>query len=395
MQRRFFLLTVIVAFCGVTLGQNAQVKLSENSKISLITCSPGDELYSVFGHSAVRVTDSINRIDVVFNYGTFDFSDPNFYTNFVKGRLNYILSLAYFNRFVMEYDMEERWVKEQVLNIDRDKRQLLFDSLLVNYQPENRYYLYDFFMDNCATRIRDIFVEAIPQRIEFDYSNFEQGQSFRQLLQPYLVQKPWARFGIDLALGLPADRIASTWDYMFLPDHMLTAFGNASFVQDTLSVPFAQEPALLLAGKERNLKKAFNQPLLVMLALLIIGIAVTAWDYRRKTFSNWFDTTLLVLVGVLGLLITFLWFFTDHQVTPWNLNIIWAHPLHLLAIILLFSKRLKDIAEWYFTSFSILLLLLLLSWYFIPQPLPWTAYPLVLLLTIRYAFRALWLKHKI
>lgn len=370
------------------LGQNPGVILSDDSKISLLTCSPGDELYSVFGHSAIRVNDSINKIDIVFNYGTFDFSDPNFYTNFVKGRLNYILSLAYFNRFMMEYDMEDRWIYEQVLNIDKNQRQFLFDSLLTNYQPENRYYLYDFFMDNCATRIRDIFVEGIPQRIDFDYRCFEETKSFRQLLQPYLVQKPWARFGIDLALGMPADRTAAPWDFMFLPDHMLAAFQHASFVNDSISQPFASEPEAILVGKTRNEKKAANQPLFLFLFVLIIGISFSVRDFGRTSLSNWFDAVLFGLVGILGILITFLWFFTDHQVTPWNLNILWAHPLHLFAIILLFSNRLKVFADWYFKVNTVLLLILLVFWYFIPQQLPWAAYPIVILLALRYGLRA-------
>ncbi len=222
--------------------------LSQEARITLLTCSPGDELYSVFGHSAIRVQDPAYDLDWVFNYGTFDFSDPNFYTNFVKGKLNYILSVSEYHHFEYSYAMENRWIWEQELNITPYEKQYLFDSLRINRLPENRYYLYDFFFDNCATRIRDIFTEALERDILYDYQGLEQGQTFRELLMPYLAEKPWAKLGINLGLGLPADKRATPWDYMFLPDHMMTVFGDAMLSDKNHNENFISGNATLLEG---------------------------------------------------------------------------------------------------------------------------------------------------
>lgn len=363
--------------------------LSDSARVSLLTCSPGDELYSVFGHSAIRVTDPQAGVDLVFNYGTFDFSDPSFYSNFVMGRLNYILSVSYFQNFYLSYVDEDRWIYEQVLNIDKTQKQFLLDSLLVNYRPENRYYLYDFFFDNCATRIRDVFVEGISNPIAFDYSSLEPNKSFRQLLMPLLKQKPWARLGINLALGLPSDRIAQPWDYMFLPNHMLTAFQYAHFNCNATQLPFATEPKVLLEGKPISDHRSLNQPLLIFLLVLLVALFITYRDFVKKSASHWFDRLLFGSAGGLGAVLVFLWFFTDHKVFVVNLNVLWANPLNLLFIFVLSSPKFTTITKWYSSINLILLATTLLVWPIIPQSLPWTVYPLVVALAIRF-----WLNYK-
>ncbi len=351
----------------------------------MLTCSPGDELYSVFGHSAIRVNDPLRELDWVFNYGTFDFSDPNFYTNFVKGRLNYILSVSEYRHFEQEYKREGRYIWEQDLNITQQEKQYLFDSLLINYQPENRYYLYDFFYDNCATRIRDIFVEAIDREIIFDYDVLEKGQSFRELLMPYLTEKPWARLGINLALGLPSDKTATPWDYMFLPDHMMELFEHARFRSGETLSDFTPGSRQILEGEE--LPRAFlrHAPLWVFIIVLMGTIILSHFNLQSKKFTWWFDMVLFGSAGLLGLLIIFLWFFTDHQVTAWNLNILWAHPLHLLIVFFFSSKKNFKLLNYYFMANLVLLILLIFSWPLLPQPLPWAVMPLVMAMVVRSA----------
>jgi hypothetical protein len=363
--------------------------LSDSARVSLLTCSPGEELYSVFGHSAIRVIDPQAGVDLVFNYGTFDFSDPSFYSNFVMGRLNYILSVSYFQNFYLSYVDEDRWIYEQVLNIDKSQKQFLLDSLLINYRPENRYYLYDFFFDNCATRIRDVFVEGISSPIAFDYSSLEPNKSFRQLLMPLLTQKPWARLGINLALGLPSDRIAQPWEYMFLPNHMLTAFQYAYFNSNANQLPFASEPKVLLEGKPISDSGSFNQPLLIFILVLLVTILITYRDLIKKSVTHWFDRLLFGSTGVLGAVLVFLWFFTDHKVFIVNLNVLWANPLNLLFIFVLSSQKFATITKWYSSINLILIVATLLAWPVIPQSLPWTVYPLAVALAIRF-----WLNYK-
>jgi hypothetical protein len=378
----------IVAFIFLNfspISAQSTIRLSPEAKISLLTCSPGDELYSIFGHSAIRVTDSLQNFDNVFNYGTFDFDDPNFYTNFVRGKLNYKLSAASYRNFEYQYVYEGRWIWEQELNLTRDEKQYLFDSLVINYHPENQYYLYDFFFDNCATRIRDIFTEAIEREIRFNYEVFGTEESFRELLMPYLSEKPWARLGINLALGLPADKIATPWEYMFLPDHMMTAFGHARFIQGNNSGEFTTGSRTILEGKQLPGAVFRNAPLWVFLIILMVSIILSHFNLQSKQFTWWYDRVLFGLAGLLGILITFLWFGTDHQVTVWNLNILWAHPFHFIIIFFLSARKYSRLLRYYFMVNLSLLILLIFAWPLLPQTLPWMVMPFIMALIVRSA----------
>ncbi len=392
MQLRFIftLLTAVFLFgpAAVAPARNSLVSLGPDARITLLTCSPGDDLYSIFGHSAVRVEDSAQDIDWVFNYGTFDFSDPNFYTNFVRGKLNYKLSVSEYRYFEYSYQRENRWIWEQELNLTPGERQFLFDSLVLNYQPENRYYLYDFFFDNCATRIRDIFVEALDRDFRFDYGALDQGLSFRELLMPYLSQKPWARLGINLGLGMPADRIATPWDYMFLPDHMMTVFGDATLRGADNTYEFISADATILEGSDPAAGKFRITPLMVFLLVLMAAAAVSYGNSQAKKAALWFDRILFGAAGLLGLLIAFLWFATDHQVTVWNLNILWAHPFHLVAVFFFASDKYSGWLKYYFAVNLAILAVLVLSWPLLPQALPWVIFPLIVSLILRSAFLA-------
>jgi hypothetical protein len=390
LQLIFTFLTVALLFGPATAApaRNSLVSLGPDARISLLTCSPGDDLYSIFGHSAVRVEDPTQDIDWVFNYGTFDFSDPNFYTNFVRGKLNYKLSVAEYRYFEYSYQRENRWIWEQELNLTPGERQFLFDSLVLNYQPENRYYLYDFFFDNCATRIRDIFVEAIGRDFLFDYGALDQGLSFRELLMPYLSQKPWARLGINLGLGMPADRMATPWDYMFLPDHMMTVFGDAMLRGANNTDGFISADATILEGSDPVTGNFRVTPLMVFLLVLTAAIIISYRNTQAKKAALWFDRILFGTAGLLGLLIAFLWFATDHQVTVWNLNILWAHPFHLVAVFFLASNKYSGWLKFYFAINLAVLAVLVLSWPLLPQALPWVIFPLIVTLILRSAFLA-------
>jgi len=394
---RSYLFAFVAFCCSVFIpaslyAQLPQVALTDSAKVSLLTCSQGEELYSIFGHSAIRVQDPIIGVDWVFNYGTFDFSDPNFYPNFVKGKLNYILSVSTYKNFEYSYIFEQRYIFEQTLNLPKHEKQLLLDSLIVNYRPENRYYLYDFLFDNCATRIRDILVETNPNEIVFSYQAFTHGLSFRELLMPNVKEKPWAKLGINLLLGVSADRPAEPWEYMFLPEHMMTAFASASVETDSLSIPVAQSAEVLLEGKEIP-KTRFNDiPLAVFIVVLIIAVIISFLDIRRKRPTRLFDGFLFGLVGLLGAVIAFQWFGSDHAVMAKNYNLIWTHPLHFVVAILIFIKGLWPIARYYFGLNTVIMLLLLLLWFILPQKLPLPMLPLVAALGLRSAVLYKYLK---
>ena len=381
--RILLFILLFVLFENVS-AKKLETNLTDSSKISLLTCSSGDELYSIFGHSAIRVSDPNRNLDIVFNYGVFDFSDPNFYPNFVRGHLNYMLAASYYKDFRDSYIEEGRWIWEQKLNISLSERQHLIDSLLINYQPENRYYPYDFFSDNCATRIRDIFVQAIPRKITFDYSSFDKGKSFRELLMPNLTQMPWAKLGINLLLGLPADKKASSWEYMYLPEHLHAAFQHASFNSDSIKQPFAQQPKVLLEGKKYSDKIIWWSPFAISLLILSIAIFLSYRDFKRGVKGLWFDRLLFILFGLLGALFTFLWVGTAHKSMVWNMNLLWANPFHLIVVFFLSMQNIRRWVKTYLRVNLFVLISVLILWPFLPQALPWAIYPVVLAVALRF-----------
>lgn len=379
------LLMFLLFFSLPFYGQLPNVMLTDNAKVSLLTCSQGGELYSLFGHSAIRVVDPAIGIDWVFNYGTFDFSDPKFYQNFVKGKLNYILSVSTYRQFEYTYIFEDRGIYEQVLNLEQYEKQLLLDSLRINYLPKNRYYLYDFLFDNCATRIRDIVVETLDREIEFNYKILEPNLTFRQLLMPNVQERPWAKLGINLLLGVKADRVAEPWEYMFLPEHMESAFIGATIGDGVENILLTEPSETLLDGIP--ISKTFHReaPLLVFTLLFLLVAVFTFVDHKKQRFTRWMDMTLFILTGLLGTVLAFQWFGSDHVVMSNNYNLIWAHPLHLVAIILLSIKRTRRIAACYFGVHTIIFVLLLIFWFVLPQTIPLAIIPIVGALGLRSA----------
>ncbi|MEM9984176.1 MAG: DUF4105 domain-containing protein, partial [Bacteroidota bacterium] len=194
--------------------------LSNRAEISLMTIAPGAELYSAFGHTAIWVSDPLSGVNTMYNYGTFDFKPDSltqFYLNFTQGRLNYRLDTESYRQFDYVYHYFKRSYFAQVLDLTQDQKQAVYDFLETNYLPANRYYLYEFFYDNCATRVRDLFQEVLGDSLTYVGAQASMGMSFRDLLHQYLGDRRWPQFGIDLALGAVVDRDITPWESMFLP----------------------------------------------------------------------------------------------------------------------------------------------------------------------------------
>ena len=223
-QNNYFLVLIIFSFFQLT----AQQKLSDKATISVLTCGPGSELYSAFGHSAFRVHDPILQLDKVYNYGTFDFNAPNFYFNFAKGKLIYQLSTSSFIRFIREYQYENRWVKAQELNLTTADAQKVYDFLENNAKPQNKYYRYDFFYNNCATKLETIIQQVLKNKVNFSYNYIKTNKTHRDLIADYTHNFKWAKFGIDLALGSVIDKKAKKKDYNFLPAYIFKTFKHAT-----------------------------------------------------------------------------------------------------------------------------------------------------------------------
>ncbi len=358
--------------------------LSPSAQISIITADPGDELYSTFGHSAIRVKDIDNDIDYVFNYGTFNFNTPNFYVKFARGQLPYMLAIQDFDAFVSSYIYENRSLREQLLNLSVLQKQAVFNFLIENYKPENRAYAYDFFYDNCATRIRDVFDEILGDSLIFELQYQPGTPTFRNLIDPYIRNLHWSKFGIYLGLGLPADRVASPQDYMFLPDYLEKAFANASYFRGSERMSLVKNQVFIFQAKPiKNTFSLMPTPLVVMVAWLFAVLLITFWEYKRDRYYRFFDIYCFGIVGLFGWVVFLLWFFTDHNATVTNLNILWAVPLYFPVVFGLLSKRYIPYAVKLIRFCMWVNVLLLLGWFAIPQNFHYALVPLIISLIIR------------
>ena len=298
--------------------------LSDNATASVITCGPGNDFYLAFGHSALRIQDSLHSIDCVYNYGTFDFDTPHFYLKFAQGQLDYCLSRTRFDNFLAVYDYEGRWVAEQRLDLTPQQVNNLYVMLEWNYRPENRYYRYDFFRDNCATRVRDM-VESACGKQQAGYGEWGD-RSYRRMVHRSAEGGclEWWTLGVDMLLGLPADKRIDSREAMFHPLAMMQLFADATCDGKPLVTDTEQH----LDDHREPLRRSF--PPMVVFALLLAAVALLTW---RGLWPRWADTVLFVIAGLAGLFLCFMWFGTDHWCTRWNLNILWTSPLLLLIAI--------------------------------------------------------------
>ncbi|PCE64901.1 Lnb N-terminal periplasmic domain-containing protein [Sediminicola luteus] len=335
MNRLALLLCLVCLYPFQAQAQTPE--LSKFAKISVLTCGPGDELYSSFGHSAVRVHDQALGIDAVYNYGVFDPSGPNFYLNFTKGKMRYRLARYGFDDFLREYKIDKRWVKEQELALDQSDKQAYFNFLENNYKPENRSYWYHFFFDNCATRIRDGLQNVGQNRIVYDSTFIKNPYTFRELIRQNLPTNSWSCFGIDIALGSVIDQQAPAWDHLYLPAYFMAQLEHTTWKCQALVGPKKE----ILPEVPRDASGYFfKSPLFAFVLLFFLSLWFSIRNRKKNKRSRILDGLLFTLAGLAGCLIVFLWFFTDHTDTVNNLNILWAFPLHLIFGIVLFKRKL-------------------------------------------------------
>ena len=297
----------------------------DDVNISILTCRSGDELYSTFGHTAIRLKTKTE--DQVFNYGLFDFNTPNFYVKFMRGQLPYHLGSTTYGRFLQEYTYEERSVFEQKLNMTKEQKQYFLELLAENLKPENRQYKYDFFFDNCTTRVYDLLAKTYPL---LQAPAYNESLTFRDMLQTKLQGMPWSAFGIDLVIGARADKLVTDKERMFLPTYFME-FLEVATVEDSLGkTSIAEEPYLVLDYEEKM--DIRNEPHILGILLFSIGFLVLTigFQFLPLRFANIFNHTLLIIGGVLGIFILFMWFGTDHLATKNNWNLLWLNPLYLV-----------------------------------------------------------------
>ena len=362
------LLLLIFLLANLT-AKGQTVQLSPTAEVSIITCGPWqEEVYSAFGHSAIRVYDSLRQIDYIYNYGVFDFNQPNFYLNYTRGLLNFKLGVYPYPDFRDIYIYYNRSVTEQVLNLSAPQKQSLYDYLEWNALPENETYRYDYFYNNCASKVRDVFRDVLKDSIRFDSSFIKTDYTIRQLTDIYLTKQPWGDLGIDICLGLPMDKKAAPFEYMFLPDYIESSFDHVTINQNGTFVPLVRSKVHVYEHRPEKSQVQWFQPWTVLGAFLAVTFALSVYDWRRKNLSKWFDIILFGVTGAVGSLLLLLWTATDHQAAAKNFNLLWALPTHLFVFVI-FRKKSATFLKKYFLGISVLTSLLLVSWFFLPQQL--------------------------
>lgn len=370
-MKKWILLFTCISFLALT--GNA-FTLSKEAEISVLTCSPGEELYSLFGHTAIRVHDPVVNYDMVYNYGTFDFDTPHFYLKYAQGLLPYQLAHSSFDSFLRAYKIEKRSVYSQTLKLDSLQKQKLFDLLLENYRPENRFYLYNFLFDNCTTRSRDILAKSLTENI--DWGLPDSGKNFWNLLDEYLQPSPWVQWGIHTILGQRGNLEASTFQYMFLPDYFMYGLNTARINGQRL----AEDDRLLYQAPESTADYPWYRHPLFVFGLGTILLIFLLYKFRRPFFLNSVAFIVFLFTGIVGCLIVFLGGFTEHPMTAPNWNILWANPLNLIALFFVVRKNLPTFVRLYLKIYITLLTIALPVWVLAQPAVPMASLSLIILM---------------
>jgi len=379
-------------FLSSTVFAQTEIQLTDSSRVSLVTCGPGEELYEAFGHTAIRVYDPSLGFDAVFNYGTFDFNQPNFYWNFVQGRSLYMLAVNRYSNFIRSYEYYNRSVREQFLNLNLEQKQALLDKLTLNAKKENREYLYDYFFDNCSTRPRDIIVDALKGNIEFDSTHLaNQHLTIRELTDLYIVkEQPWGDLGIDLCLGAVIDEPATAMQYMYLPEKLEEAFDHAYTVKNGERIELVEEKRVTFQSAPVFKPKSWFVPQIVFVAFLLFSAVFLTIFRAAKRSTRIFDGLIFMITSFIGWNGIFLWFFTNHFSADYNWNILWALPTNAIFGYALLKKNRPKWTRHYSLFLIVLYAGLLVGWNYVPQLLyPSLKFVVILLLFVAVGvFRA-------
>lgn len=379
-----FKLILAISLLSWSFSFSQYLELTPNAEVSVLTIGPGVSLNDAFGHSAYRIKD--DSVDIVFNYGVYDFDTPNFYTKFAQGKLNYKIGANYYDEFLESYIIQNRTIKEQILNLTQDQKQQIFNYLSKNYEPENQYYLYDFFYDNCATKIKDVLVDGLKNDITFHTPEFFEDKTFRTLIQDNLNWNSWGSFGIDLALGSVIDQQATKEDHMFLPENIHGFFGNATLNNSSEKKLVKQERILFNKIESKSETNFFTSPLFTMLLMSLIILFITYLDFKKNARTKWLDVIIFGVTGIIGIILLLLWFATDHKATANNYNLLWAFALNLFLIGHVLRKQPKNWFKKYIKFLIIMLCLMALHWIVGVQRFALALIPLILALLSRYIF---------
>ena len=373
---------VLIFFLTLSFHLKAEKteEFADDFKISLITCSPGDEIYSLFGHTAIRVKSTKSSIDIIYNYGIFDFNTDLFIWRFALGQTDYQLGRVPFEHFAYEYVLTNRTVWEQELLLNDIEKKTLIELLEDNYKPENRVYRYNFLHDNCATRPLEIIKRAATTPITLEPINEQ--QTFRKLIHKYSANHPWSKFGMDMCLGSEADKPITTLQECFVPIELMNILSNSAYKSGNNIV---KETEIIIPStveiEQRPL--AMLTPFALFTFLFIIVIGISAYQLKHKLILNGLDIVIFATYGLAGLVLLFLAVISEHPAMSPNYLLIVFHPIHLLIAPILALKGRKTVKKQYHCiNFGVLTVFILISW-LLPQSFNLAILPLTGILWLR------------
>lgn len=333
---------LLLLFLTVFAFNSHNAQLSEDSKVYLLTCAVGDEIYEQFGHSAIRISDPVNGIDLCYNWGMFEFGDDEFEFNmkFTKGSLDYFMAVEPLEYFLYPYQVTQREVVQQELNLTLVIKNQLWDLLIENAKPENKFYRYDFFFDNCATRINGFLETLLGDKLILADIEEITNQSYRNDLDRNFSNTPWIGFGVDLLLGYKVDVKMGVEGAMFSPLFMSQIYEESQINTASGKQNLVLSSETLVAGVARDESHdVIFTPLVVTIIILTITVLLSFFKLELM-FKIW-SSLLFVIIGFLGCLLLFTWFGTEHLGMKANLNVIWANPFLVIMAAMIWMKKLN------------------------------------------------------
>lgn len=356
----------------------------ENTQISLLTCSPGDLIYELFGHTAIRIQDDSHKLDFVVNYGLFDFDQPHFVYRFVRGKTDYTVGVNYTRSFIQSYAERGSSITESILNLTLAEKQDLLNRLNENLQPENRVYRYNFIYNNCATKVRDIFDMSIKRKLS--YPTHVDSYSFREAIMLYTETAPWSQLGFDLCLGAGADRTATQREMLFLPEILGETYASAMLTDSIGTQPLClQTSQIIPATQEKG--RAWFSPTLCAYLLLLMVLYASFFLNKHKIWLKRMDVVLFTINGIGGCIILFLILYSQHPFTGQNYNILWMNPLTFFPLITCIFPFMKKINGLFYLGATVMFLGFVIVMPIIPQVFNLAVLPWVLTLLLRSYLR--------
>lgn len=336
----------------------------DSVEISLLTCRPRQNVYSLYGHTAIRIQDKQNHLDMAVNYGMFSFDKPFFILRFVFGLTDYSMDIEDFEAFRIYYATRGAGVKQQTLNLTKEEKRAIIDAIIKNYEPQNRVYRYSYFYDNCTTRARDILLDNIKGTIRYQTRN-KNSESYREMIHDYNEQQRWARFGNDLLLGIKADFPTNHEQQQFLPDNLRKDFDNAVVIDKN-----GQKRALVsnsswvvLPGTQAEWSGFPLSPTTCAIIFFVIVVAVSIYE-RCETKMFWgMDIFLMLLTGLCGLILLAM-VFSQHPTVRVNLQILLLNPISLIFLYPTVKCLRRNIIHRWLMAWMILIVLFLIGGFF-------------------------------